>query len=89
MPFSGEVIRKEGEMSPLHTEVAGSWMCLNPKCGLMFNWDRYHTKAVYCLFDKAKKTDQKIGKPMGGGVRPYFCPECGGTEIQKTGDSNC
>ena len=68
-----------------HIEVAGVWMCQNPQCGLIFNWDRYHTKTVYCIFDEKKGIEKKVEKPMGGGVRPYYCPECKCLEIELIG----
>ena len=55
------------------SEVA--WMCRNPECGLMFQWNRGINMAIY------SSGDETLNKYVPGGTRPDGCPECGQEKV--------
>ncbi len=52
-----------------------SWICQNPECGLMFQWNRQIETASYI------KNGEPVDKRVPGFTRPDGCPECGGDEV--------
>lgn len=51
------------------------WLCLNPKCGITFAWNRGIQVASYNLGDEPQD------KLVPGETRPEGCPECGEEDV--------
>jgi len=69
-----------------------AWMCQNPNCGLIFQWNRFTGVASYRLLHKGVRRflgifkirytkEEDIEIPLCGDKRPQYCPECKSKEI--------
>lgn len=52
-----------------------AWMCLNTKCGLLFQWNGGINTATY------DKNGELVSKYVPGETKPSGCPECGEDEV--------
>lgn len=53
-----------------------AWMCKNPECGLMFQWNRGINMATY-----SKNEGESESNYVPGATKPEGCPECGCSEV--------
>lgn len=53
-----------------------AWVCKNPECGIMFQWNRMINVAAYSDDEEEPKSNYVPGK-----TRPEGCPKCGCPDV--------